>query len=705
MTKTSIPRILIATAAAALALTILSTHGVSGSDKRMQPRALSDGMLRTAANRIDLMVQAGLRRHGIEPNPLTDDATFVRRAYLDIVGRIPGIDEVRAFLGDQDERKRSRLIDRLLVSPGHESHMFNWWADLLRAKSRIMNNVSGEPYIHRIKEAVRDNEPFDRFVHELLVAEGPANERGNGATGYYLRDLGMPLDNMGNTARVFLGTRIECAQCHDHPFDRWTQREFYEMAAYAGGMQYRSGSLETIRDTRKHLEELQRRGQATSQTTRTAVRMLQPTIVGITGNGTGMVRLPKDYQYDDARPGDVITASPMFGDAAPIEFEDARTRRKNRRQQPRQQRALRPIERNSREVFADWMTSPRNPRFTMTIANRMWKRVMGYGLIEPVDNITDSTVASNPRLLDHLTELMIELDYDLREFERVLRNTETYQRESSAQAPVGPYHFPGPILRRMTAEQLWDSMISLVVPDLDATLAAPDALAEATYESYEELTSISIDELAQRAQMRTLRTTDPAKFRAMMQGEISRRQRQRVADSQERRERTQQLARQMRQARRDKDDAALEEARAALNEIRAEAMKQRKQRNLVGLVRASDLPSPAPAGHFLREFGQSDREQIENATDAATAPQVLSLMNGFIEDRVLDNPDAALVQTVTAAETRDAKIHEIYLAMLSREPSRQERDMWIADIDKAGPLAYRDMVWVLANSHEFRFVR
>ncbi|MBL8898448.1 MAG: DUF1549 domain-containing protein, partial [Planctomycetes bacterium] len=174
---------------------------------------------------IDRLVDADLARAGVPANPPSDDATFVRRAYLQIVGRIPTAEEARAFLADRSAEKRTQLIDRLLVSPGHESHLFTWYADLLRAKSRLANQISGEPYLHWIKSAVAANEPYDQIARDLLTASGAAHARENGETGYYLRDRGMPEDNMANTARVFLGTRLECAQCHNHPFDKWTQKD------------------------------------------------------------------------------------------------------------------------------------------------------------------------------------------------------------------------------------------------------------------------------------------------------------------------------------------------------------------------------------------------------------------------------------------------------------------------------------------------
>ncbi|MEZ5305192.1 MAG: DUF1549 domain-containing protein [Verrucomicrobiales bacterium] len=178
---------------------------------------------------IDALIEKGYAAQKVTPNPMADDETFVRRVYLDIAGRIPTPDEARAFLGDSAKDKREKLIDSLLESDGYVSHFFNYWADVLRAQTRTNNNaVTGRAYIQWIKDSLRANKPYDQFVRDLVSAEGYAWD--NPAISYYMRDYNMPLDNMSNTARIFLGTRLECAQCHNHPFDKWSQMDYYKLA-------------------------------------------------------------------------------------------------------------------------------------------------------------------------------------------------------------------------------------------------------------------------------------------------------------------------------------------------------------------------------------------------------------------------------------------------------------------------------------------
>ena len=187
--------------------------------------------------KIDAFVEAALKQHNVTPNPPTNDETFCRRIYLDAIGRIPSKDELTTFVSDTEPGKRAKLIDKLLNSEGYNSHTYNWWADILRVQTQGMNGngaEAGQAYAAWVKKAIRSNMPYDQFVRELVTAKGYVWD--NGAVGYYMRDAGMPLDNMSNTAQVFLGTRVVCAQCHNHPFDHWKQTDYYEMAAFTYGV-------------------------------------------------------------------------------------------------------------------------------------------------------------------------------------------------------------------------------------------------------------------------------------------------------------------------------------------------------------------------------------------------------------------------------------------------------------------------------------
>ena len=383
-----------------------------------------------AAAEIDRLVEANYTKWKIQPNPITSDEVFVRRAYLEITGSIPTLKQTKEFLAARDSQKRARLIDRLLNSSAYASHFYNYWADVLRVSERLSNNVPGRPYAEWIKENLETNKPYDEMVFEMLTAEGKVFD--NPAAGYILRDSGMPLDAMNNTVRVFLGTQIGCAQCHDHPFDRWKQKEFYQMAAFTFGTQTRRPARD--KQTGKNLvvslrEELQKVDPSFDGGGKYN-RFLQGNLMEVF-DGNNKLRLPHDYAYKDGKPLTIVEAKTIFDPPARLESGES-----------------------PRVAFARWLTSPENPRFAKTIANRLWKKVFGLGQIEPVDDLRDDSVAENPALMDHLTREMVRLDFDMKEYLRILLNTKSWQREAST-AEVDSsqaYHFPGPVLRRMTAE-------------------------------------------------------------------------------------------------------------------------------------------------------------------------------------------------------------------------------------------------------------
>lgn len=695
-------------------------------------RSVSAAEVSDRAGEIDRLVRQELDRRGLRPLPITDDATYLRRTYLAVAGRIPSLAEEEAFRTDATPTKRHALVDRLLEGRGHESHMFHWFADLLRAQTKLAKYTSGEPYIHFLKDAIAQNRPYDEVVRDLLTADGPAHAAGNGATGYALRDRGMPEDHIANTVRVFLGTRVECAQCHDHPFDRWKQSDFYGMVAFNGGLDYVHDDEPTAR-LAAFGRELRRAGSVEAR--RAFRRMIRPATSGLSGSGTGVAVLPDDYKYDDAAPGSLVRAAPLFGadvplpEAAPEDEPGPDRRVKERRKRikdalqgkakgkgRRSNAAARAPEVDSRQAFAEWLASPDNPRFTTVIANRMWKRVMGVGLIEPVDDLRDDTVASDPALMAELERLMRDVGYDLRQFQRVLLHTDLWQREAMAPggfgdqaetgaevasaAPIGTA-FAGPALRRMTAEQLWDSLVTLIIPDVDATLAAPGYGAREVYARFEEAGSMSDEELREWVEIEQLRVTDKKQYK--------RERARQNADERTEVRRARSLVKKLGRAQRRGRDRLVRELTVRLEQLgwtTAEVEQALRGRDL---ERASDLPSPVEPGHFLWQFGQSEREQIEASNTEANVPQALNLLNGFVEDELLSRPNAVVLEAVRAARTTDQRIDTAFRGVLGRAPTAAERAVWAPDFelkDEADvATAVDDLLWTLLNTHEFLFIR
>jgi hypothetical protein len=394
-----------------------------------------------AAGKVDELIQKSLKAAGKTSNPPAVEELLVRRLYLDVAGRVPTAGELMAYLADKTPDKRAKLIDSLLHSEGYNSQLFDWFSDMLRLRDEFSKGVKSYVYQEWIKDQIAANRHWDSLVYELMTAEGRISS--TGPVGYLLRDRGMPLDNLSNTLTTFLGANVACAQCHDHPLASWTERNFYEMAAYFGateqGFKKRNEFAKLIPD--KKLAGL----------------LTGPNNARVETISKVTTTFPKDYKYDDAKPGDVVHPRLITWDKAD---------EKN----PAYLGAQTDKPEELRERFAVWLTHPENPRFATAIANRVWKKLFGLAVQEPVTDLDDLKQAFNPELLAHLASEMKRVHFDLREFQRILLNTAAYQAQSSPtpNLEAGPYLFHGPVLRRMTGEQAWDSLLTLAVgPEVD----------------------------------------------------------------------------------------------------------------------------------------------------------------------------------------------------------------------------------------------
>jgi hypothetical protein len=455
------------------------------------------------------------------------------------------------------------------------------------------------------------------------------------------------------------------------------------MAAYFGGLEYRIDPAAQMSALDDQYDDLTRDPAAK----RGLSRLLRPVRVGIRGAGNGVTRLPRDYAYEDAAPRAWVRARTAFGppiDLYPVVPEGDDEASKARREELLNAHGSEEL--RSREAFARWLTEDQ-PRFAEVLVCRMVERLLGIQLVSSVDPWTDETVVVHPALLEHLSGLFRASGHDLRDLQRTLTRTRAYQRTTAGRE------------RRLSAEQLWDSLLTLIVPDVDAELSPPaSAITEQVYANFEGMTGWSAEELAERADFAALRYRDAERYqevRAELRKENKARNRQ-----------VSRLTSKLKRARR-KGDAA--EEKKLLAELAAldhdpdhTVALKRERRRQKGLVRASDLPAPAPPGHFLQEFGQSNREEILGGHTDATVPQALALMNGIVEDQLIGRDGTAIGAELFAAATPGEQIENAYLAILTRPPHSDERDRWLAAMMAEGPAAIDDLIWVLVNSHEFR---
>ena len=393
--------------------------------------------------KIDQLIAADLRERKVAMPKKASDEIFVRRAYLDIVGRIPTFDERETFIRDPD---KAALIAKLIDSQGYVESMFNFYADLLRVKRRVVNNVPADTYIAWIKEQIAVNTPYDELVRQLLTAEG--NIHDNPAVAYHLKDEGMLLDNVANTFSAFAGTNLSCAQCHDHPFDEWTQMDYYNITAFFSTLNTRG-----IAEERSLYGKLRTQARASDEKgeTKAAInRIGQWWAVGgyrntITYDPKKILKLPHDYKYSDAEPNEIVEARTPVGSVIK-EGKERGTLTKD---------------------FAEWFTDDRHPSFASTIVNRLWHKAFGFQLIgwglNDIATFDELRSTRNDKLVAYLTQLIKDLDYDTKEFNRILYSTRFYSSQSDDKD-----QFRGPKMRRMTSAQLWDSIVTLHTGDVDA---------------------------------------------------------------------------------------------------------------------------------------------------------------------------------------------------------------------------------------------
>ena len=600
--------------------------------------SFSPAVIAAAAADIDRLVAAVLTANKQTHNAPATDEQFLRRIYLDASGRVPTATEAATFLASNAPDKRAKLIDELLFSSGYTMQMFNWMADLLRVKDTFAKGVPAFTFEDWLKARLSAGTPWDKLVSEMITADGRLSD--NGATGFMLFDAEMPLDGVSNLMTTFLGTNMACAQCHDHPLAEWTQRDFYQMAAFFGAT---DGKDEAIGSA------IKKAVRADASLPKAAVlKIEQMNTFRMEDSDKQKLTFPKDYKYKDAKAGDPVTPALIAWSkgekSLPVYNVNTKT--------PSQ----------LRDEFARWLTSPQNPRFATNIANRIWKKAFGLGVIEPVNDIDDLAEASSPELMAHLTFVMKAAKFDLREVQRVIYNSKTYQASASATPDLGKakYLFNGPIVRRLSAEQVWDSLIVTAV---------------GTY-----------------ADNVLLRRGDDLKAMALPAGKVT------LAELKNAVSRTTKAFSGGGKAAGGKKAAG----GSALGLANGYEGDKPISRFSLMLARASELPQPSSETHFLRLWGQGDRLLADSATNDGSVPQVLQMMNGSVGKLVSDVRSAAVLDAMKA-KTTEGEVTSLYLSYLSRKPTAKE--LAAASKSLTDGLALTDLAWVLANTREFLFVQ
>ncbi|EAQ79667.1 DUF1549 domain-containing protein [Blastopirellula marina] len=363
------------------------------------PLGASVGDLPAPKNFVDELVFANLTEIGIPPSPVCDDATFMRRISLDLAGRLPTAEEAKAFLASTEPNKRDQLIDRLLRSPGYADFFANKWTSLLKNRRDDASDITSNFAFHAwIRDSLLENLPYDQMVRQLLAATGTVVA--NPPVAWYKR-VKEPKEQLEDVAQLFLGVRLQCAQCHHHPFERWSQDDYYSLSAFFSQIGRKPS------DTRGEDLIFHKRGIAAATNVKTGVA-LKPAALG---DDVGAI----------------------------------------------------PADRDPRLRLADWLAKPDNPFFAKALVNRYWKHFFKRGLIEPEDDIRDTNPPSNPELLAALEAHFIESGYDLKALVRVITQSKAYQLSAlpNEYNLVDEQNYSRYYPRRMQAEVMLDAVNDL----------------------------------------------------------------------------------------------------------------------------------------------------------------------------------------------------------------------------------------------------
>ncbi len=408
-------RALVAAALLATAAGVTPACDRSTSTETPHPPAAEATPAPTSNHPVDRLLEPAWEAAGVTPAPLAGDATFMRRAYLDLTGVVPTAEQAKRFLASDDPNRRAALVDELLSSERYAKHWTNYWNDVLIAggKKRLVDRVAFRQWLH---DQLSKNVPYDEMVRSLITASGVNSEGGrpspegwelnekapdgvNGAVNFMLTGAQEPQNLAGTTSRVFLAQQIQCAECHDHPTEKWKQEDFQKFTSAF----------------------MQVQGKPVVRGRQMGIRRIEVRDVG--ENHRFVRRRMKKTGYGD-KPPTALDGTPL-GKEAP------------------------------RRALAEWMTSPRNPWFAKAIVNRMWGHFLGRGFVEPVDDMSTINMPAAPEVLDALTNELIDSGFDLHHLMRLICTSSAYQRSAR-----GPAELWGSFaLRPMNDTQLLDSLV------------------------------------------------------------------------------------------------------------------------------------------------------------------------------------------------------------------------------------------------------
>lgn len=663
-----------------------------------------------AAEMLDDLMKRENADSGVITTSTIDDTTFLRRATIDLIGRIPTMKEVREYEKWGTDR-RVKLIDKLSNHPRFADRWTIFMADMLRIRSNVTGGNQLLAYIHG---SIDQEKPYDEVVRELISASGRANS--NPAVGYILGDDAAPMELAAATSQIFMGVRIGCAQCHDHPFDDWAQEDFYDLAAFFGKTKRvqsrrQNGSIYTTEGDemtvlwppedkadakdRKPVEpkfpfQVNHFDKKPDYIKRYEAAMIAREQKNSTDDGTASL----DALLDSVEPNVGRPSDPVLKEA---------------KEESRKLDVHGELYRASelRKQLADLITDPRNDYFARAFVNRVWAELIGRGFVEPLDNFSDYNGMHHASTLDFLAQEFIASGYNFRTLVRMITLSDVYRRSAlPADTPLelrekSEANFAAAPTRRMLGEVIYDSVViaghlqdykwpkgannkevtrEIRVPTGEYTMVENDAPAPAMMKE---------EKMAMRDDGYDLESSLKIDFNSILSSK----------------EQTELVAMRMKS-----DEQIKAEEMAAMQREQNRRVMKYKTETITETIddnprfdSAMRMATPAPPAHFLRVFGQPSRVGLgEFRDEASSLRQQLMMLNGRMTHEASRVGPMEPISKLLKKD-QDLAIDWAYQEILTRLPSKEEKaDARIIVNNSAEGMA--DLRWALLNSNEFRFI-
>jgi len=687
-----------------------------GIEKRTAQRKSTD---------LDRVLNAENEGRKLHVAPVVDDLAFLRRVTVDLIGRIPKAEEIEEYLALPDAERRASMVDKLLADERFADRWTVFFGDMLRLRSQADGGAALTAYVHR---AIAEGVPFDVMCRQLLSANGKAGKVPE--VGFVLNDGADPMALAAASAQVFMGIRISCAQCHDHPFDVWKREQFYGLAAYFGKTRrvesYLTKAIYTTESDQtvvlwppegKAAEEDRKPMQPTFPFALESESPMPEHVARFVAlRKAAEEKLAQDSEPKEASVDDLLSdagdkVQKRLGSDGEESFDVAGEAKREARNLKVDQDLYRASQ--LRRELSELITSPRNRYFSRSLVNRLWADLLGRGFVEPIDDFSDHNPPSHPRTLDFLADEFVASGFDLRAAVKLIVTSDAYQRghlegeeiDETARREAEEAFVAAPT-RRMLSEAMFDSMV------LAGHLFNPKYPAGENVKTVRAVVQVPVkrDGIAGK-----LGGKDGKAMAGMQAGAKPMVQTGYDLESAIEVDFDKLLT--------EEEEAPEVDKMTAVSQEELEAQMMTNERDMRYLERvveteiddnpvftsAMRMAAPALPNHFLRVFGQPSRDSLgEHRDPSPSMRQALMMLNGRLTHEASRVGKFEPMFKLVAGKNADlaAAVALAYREILTREPSAEETADALAIIgDAESPReGMADLRWALFNCHEFRFL-